>query len=196
MRRTVRRCILAGSREPKTIFWSEALAMFAAAGFKLPERELIRAIISNSVGYYPRKALDLDRYYRMGLLDSTTGVLKMHASDSGTSIRPILTAIEQYLEYLESEKAKAGGEDQKLRIAPEAQIVKAITAVYEEYKATGKKPPNVRQLVEPVQRKLEAQHLRASGRNIQKLADADKFKALRRRRGKTWTSEKKGHRSE
>jgi hypothetical protein len=146
------------------VFWRVALSQkqFSGlkllrclrAGFKVPQRELIRAIISNAVGYYPRKALDLEQYYRRGLLDSATGVLKMHAGDSGKSIHPILTAIEQ---YLDSRKATAGGEGQKtatlpseaeaVKQAPKTQIDKAIFAIYEEYKAAGKKPPNVKQLI-------------------------------------------------
>jgi hypothetical protein len=106
---------LAGSPEPKTVLWSEALAMFATAGLKSPERDLIRAIISNRVGYYPRRALDLERFFRNGLLDPETGVLRMHAGDSGTFIRPILTDIKQ---YLYSEKTEASSEDRKTATTP------------------------------------------------------------------------------
>jgi hypothetical protein len=84
--------------------------MFAAAGFQHPGRELLTAIFTNSVGYYPRSALDLERFYRTGLLDPETGVLKTHAGDSGRSIRPLLTDVE---EYLCSRKTQASGENQK-----------------------------------------------------------------------------------
>ena len=84
--------------------------MFAAAGFQHPGRELMTAIFTNSVRYYPRSALDLERFYRAGLLDPETGVLKMHAGDSGRSIRPLLTDVE---EYLCSKKTQASGGTQK-----------------------------------------------------------------------------------
>lgn len=89
--------------------------MFAAAGIKQPEDALTRAVIGNSVGYYPRRALDLERYFRQGLLDPKTGLLRMHLNDSGTSIRPIKTDIERYLSL---EKGKADGADQLMEDMP------------------------------------------------------------------------------
>jgi hypothetical protein len=187
--------LLAGSLEPKTIQWSEAIAKFASAGHEQPERELVRAIINNEVGYYPRRALDLERFHRQGLLDAKTGLLRMHARDVGTSIRPILTDVELYLFSKETdvEAAKVvNAAVEILRPASNSQIERAISAVYDGCKKTGDKSPNINELVAPVQLSLKDQQLQASGRRIKELADAPKYKALRRKPGKTLKQEKRG----
>jgi hypothetical protein len=55
----------------------------------------------------------------------------------------------------------------------------------------GLKPPNLKEIVAPVQSRLRVQGLHASGRQIQKVADVDKYKNRRRKPGVTVASEKK-----
>jgi hypothetical protein len=57
-----------------------------------------------------------------------------------------------------------------LRPAPLAKINNAITAVYDEAEAQREKPPNLNQVVAPVQRKLREQGLLASKSRIQEQA--------------------------
>jgi hypothetical protein len=79
--------------------------------------------------------------------------------------------------------------------APETRIDEAINAEYDAADQKGLKPPNLKELVAPVQKRLEAQGLHASGRQIQRLADAEKFKKRRRKPGATVASEKNSRNS-
>jgi hypothetical protein len=82
---------------------------------------------------------------------------------------------------------RAGGE---LRQAPDDQIHQTITAVYDSADEAGEKPPNIKQIAEPVVRRLMVAGYTASGARIARLADADRHKKRRRPPGKTLASEK------
>jgi hypothetical protein len=81
-----------------------------------------------------------------------------------------------------------GGETTPLRQAPPNLIEKAISDVYDLADASGAKPPNIKELVKPVQDLLKAKGLKASGRQIQDTGGGPKFKG---RRGKIGTTLKK-----
>jgi len=78
-----------------------------------------------------------------------------------------------------------------LRPAPDSMIHNTISKVYDEAEREDLKPPNVKEIVAPVQKRLSVQGYEASGRQIQRLADADKHKSRRRRPGPTVMSEKR-----
>jgi hypothetical protein len=78
-----------------------------------------------------------------------------------------------------------------LKKALKSSIDKAIKEEYERAYTNNEKPPNLKEIVSPVQRALRAQGLEASGRQIQTLAEADEFKKLRRKAGATVKSEKR-----
>jgi hypothetical protein len=83
----------------------------------------------------------------------------------------------------------APAQTESLRPAPDPKIHEAITAVYDEASTAGRKPPNLKQLGDPVRYKLNAQGLEASERHIQELASAERHKGRRRKRGTTVASE-------
>jgi hypothetical protein len=76
-----------------------------------------------------------------------------------------------------------------LRPAPEQAINKEIEEVYNSTESAGGKPPNLKEIVAPVQAALRNLGFQASGRQIQNLADADEFKKRRRKPGPTLTNE-------
>ena len=76
-----------------------------------------------------------------------------------------------------------------LRAAPDPAIHKAITAAYDNAETASAKPPNLREIIEPVQAILREQGYKASGSRIQELADAPQHQGRRRRPGKTVASE-------
>ena len=78
-----------------------------------------------------------------------------------------------------------GGHEDQLR----RMVHEAITAVYDEARAFGEAPPNIKQIIAPVQARLRALGHRQSGRQIQKLAEAPQHKARRRKPGATIASE-------
>jgi len=80
---------------------------------------------------------------------------------------------------------------EELRPASDPQIDAAITAVYDKAEKTGAKPPNIRQLREPVLKELREKGRAASGRQIMQLADDEKHRKRRRKPGKTLVSEKR-----
>jgi hypothetical protein len=88
-------------------------------------------------------------------------------------------------------RSRPGPPQEPLRLAPELEINRAIQAVYDETEAGKEKPPNVVEIVTPVQARLRDAGFYASGRQIQKLADADQYKRRRRKIGVTVASEKK-----
>jgi len=65
------------------------------------------------------------------------------------------------------------------RQAPEAEIHRAITAIYEERQAASRKPPNVNEIARPVLERLHGLGLTASLRHIGRLAGDDRHKARR-----------------
>jgi hypothetical protein len=79
--------------------------------------------------------------------------------------------------------------ERKLRPASSLIIHKTIGRVYDEADKTGRKPPNVKEIVAPVQKRLNAAGFEASGRRIQLLAEADKYKSRRRKPGRTISSD-------
>jgi hypothetical protein len=82
-----------------------------------------------------------------------------------------------------------GGSRRPLPPAPNSMIDTAISDAYSEAERAGQKPPNLKEIVAPVQTKLLAQGHEASGRQIQKLAEAAKHKTRRRKVGPTIASE-------
>jgi hypothetical protein len=63
--------------------------------------------------------------------------------------------------------------------ASDAMVLKAIQAEYDRAKSMNEKPPNVREIVEPVQRALRAKGCEASGNHIKDLAGGEEFKERR-----------------
>jgi hypothetical protein len=80
----------------------------------------------------------------------------------------------------------------KLRPASEQQVHDAIKAEYEHCAAIDAKPPNVKEVREPVQSRLRAKGLDASLKHIQDLAGDKRYAGLRRKPGKTVASEQRG----
>jgi hypothetical protein len=79
----------------------------------------------------------------------------------------------------------------ELRRASADKIKEAILAEYDEADVSGRKPPNVKEIVKPVQNRLFDQGLEASGRYIQDLASADVYKNRRRKPGATVFNEQR-----
>jgi hypothetical protein len=71
--------------------------------------------------------------------------------------------------------------------APEAMIKVEIRFEYQRAAAAGEKPPNVKEVLSPVQRNLQQKGYWASKRRIQKLAEDPEFKCLRLPPGKRWS---------
>ena len=76
-----------------------------------------------------------------------------------------------------------------LKAAPDPEIHKAITAAYDTAEAKSEKPPNLREIIEPVQVILRGQGYKASGSQIQKLAETPQHQSRRRQPGRTVASE-------
>jgi len=87
------------------------------------------------------------------------------------------------------EPSVAGPDKISMRSAPTPEIHKAITAAYDNAETGSAKPPNLKEIIKPVQEILSVQGYKASGSQIQKLADAPKHKSRRRPVGKTVASE-------
>jgi hypothetical protein len=68
--------------------------------------------------------------------------------------------------------------------ASEKQVRQAIGEIYDHVEC-GRKPPNKRELVKPVQEKLRAAGAQKSGRQIMVIADDPRYKSRRWRRGQT-----------
>jgi hypothetical protein len=78
--------------------------------------------------------------------------------------------------------------------APGFEIHKAITAVYDDAGERGTKPPNLKEIIAPAQARLLAAGLKASGLQIQKLAEDPRHAGRRRPPGRTVSSEKRQQR--
>lgn len=76
------------------------------------------------------------------------------------------------------------------RKAPEAEIKEAIRAVYDLARSNKQKPPNIKEIIEPVQNALRCKGFDTSGKHIQELAGAEEFKKQRRKPGTTVKSER------
>jgi hypothetical protein len=79
----------------------------------------------------------------------------------------------------------------QLRPAPEDEIRRALTAEYDDAKRDDRKPPNVKEVVAPVQERLRAKGYEASGRHISELAGGKEYSSRRWKPGKTMVSEKR-----
>jgi hypothetical protein len=79
------------------------------------------------------------------------------------------------------------------RPASDRQIHDAITSVYDTAAEAGEKPPNLNEIVAPVQARLLAGGHKASGRHIKQLAEASHHAARRRKPGRTIASDKARH---
>jgi hypothetical protein len=116
-----------------------------------------------------------------------------------SELKLLLVKEAEFLTWLESATnhttellaAGVGGTSPALKSAPEPKIDEAISAEYDNAKQKGLKPPNVREIVPLVRIRLRAQGLNASGRQIQRVADADKHKSCRREPGRTVASDKR-----
>jgi hypothetical protein len=84
---------------------------------------------------------------------------------------------------------RGGDTPTPLKQAPDKLIEKAISDVYDLADASGAKPPNIKELVNPVQHRLKANGFKASGSKIQVIGGDPKFKGRRGRIGKTLKKE-------
>jgi len=100
-------------------------------------------------------------------------------------------SIEQWLNTGREVPSAQGTSGDKLRPARVANINEAIRAVYDDAERAGQKPPNVKEVVKPVQAKLRDNDLEASGRRIQERAEAEEYKKRRRKPGLTLASERR-----
>jgi hypothetical protein len=87
--------------------------------------------------------------------------------------------------------ATPSNNDAPLKMASDPRINEAITAVYDGL-SDGAKPPNVREVVPPVQAILRVDGYYASGRRITELAGGEKHNLRRRKPGRTVASEARG----
>jgi hypothetical protein len=69
------------SSDPETISWQEAVKRLAEIDNREPAKSLLDAVISNAVGYYPRRALSLETDYQRGLFDLNTGAWRNRPRD-------------------------------------------------------------------------------------------------------------------
>jgi hypothetical protein len=120
-----------------------------------------------------------------------------------SELKPLLVKESEFLAWLDGATGATkhttelpggtvGAASPALKFAPDSKIDEAINAEYNIAEQKGLKPPNVKEIVAPVQTRLHAQGFNASGRQIQRVADADKHKRRRRQPGRTVTSEKRG----
>jgi hypothetical protein len=79
----------------------------------------------------------------------------------------------------------------KLRPASDPQIHAEIKAEYDDCEATGRKPPNEKEIGAPVQERLRAKGRYASLNRIQKFARDPRYDGLRRKPGRMLASERK-----
>jgi hypothetical protein len=78
----------------------------------------------------------------------------------------------------------------ELRPASRESIDKMIRKEYDRAEKSGDKPPNVKEIIKPVQESLREEGLYASGSSIQDLA-GKKYKNRRRKPGATLASERR-----
>jgi hypothetical protein len=93
------------------------------------------------------------------------------------------------LVFARHQEGKVGDDD--LKSASKTQIDEQIFATYDDIEAAAGKPPNVKEIIPLVQERLRALGYHASGRRIQELAGADKYKRRRGKVGKTMASERR-----
>lgn len=78
-----------------------------------------------------------------------------------------------------------------LKSASERRVIAAVRRVYDIADKEGEKPPNIREVAEPVQDLLRGNGYKASAIQIQEIAGRSEFAKRRRPRGKTLKSEKR-----
>jgi hypothetical protein len=98
-------------------------------------------------------------------------------------------ALKREFGRLEGASSQAKLQSPELKPAPESAIVEAIERTYDEAQRKKEKPPNVNQLVEPVQARLKENGYQASGRRIADFAD-EKFKQRRLKPGVNWKGQR------
>jgi hypothetical protein len=76
-----------------------------------------------------------------------------------------------------------------LKSAPESKIDQEISAEYDRAERQGQKPPNIKEIAKQVQVTLRSTGYQATQRQIQKLAEADKYKKRRRPPGRTMAAD-------
>jgi hypothetical protein len=112
--------------------------------------------------------------------------------DTGRLIGELLAAADRTADHPDGQTPASGeAASIDLRRAPDPEIHKAITKAYDDAKAAGTKPPNVIEIINPVQALLRAAGYQATGLHIRDLASADQHKKRRRKPGKTIASEKR-----
>lgn len=74
----------------------------------------------------------------------------------------------------------------ELKPAPKGVVRKAIRDVYDRAMALGEKPPNIKELVIPVRKELEAKLYKADRTTIQDIGNEPEFAGRRVKPGKTW----------
>jgi hypothetical protein len=78
-----------------------------------------------------------------------------------------------------------------LKAAPDSRIHQAITAAHDAADATGEKPPNVNEVIEPVQALLRSVGYEATGRKIRELAGNREHARRRWKPGTTRAAQKR-----
>jgi hypothetical protein len=78
-------------------------------------------------------------------------------------------------------------EKAELTPAAASDVRAAIVKVYDDAEKAGTKPPNIKEVVKPVQSRLEKLGYRVSGRQIQNAAKSAEFANRRRAVGKRFT---------
>jgi hypothetical protein len=73
-----------------------------------------------------------------------------------------------------------------LKPAPVEMVRKAIRDVYDRKSALDDKPPNIKELVIPVRKQLEAKGYTATGNEIQEIGGNQEFDGLRLKPGQIW----------
>jgi hypothetical protein len=86
----------------------------------------------------------------------------------------------------ENELKPPSDSDDGLRHATDPRIHKAITAVYDEAETAGEKPPNIKEIADPVLKKLRADGYEASLTHVRLLADEERHARRRGRIGARW----------
>jgi hypothetical protein len=121
--------------DPETISWRDALTRLIETGHaeNTAATTLVEAVLSNAVGYYPRRALDLGSAFRAGRFDPQTGAWRMHSlEDNPFSVRLIRSEFERWLSKL-PQPSKAGSEplsakQERERRGPEPTKSKIVDA--------------------------------------------------------------------
>jgi hypothetical protein len=143
-------------------------------------RELAEAIAN---GRFEARRVYLDDRPRE--LDPTLCVL------DAEPVLAIAHSRRDYGQYIAQLMAKRHPGAARRKRATFSEVRNAITAVYDAANETGAKPPNLVEIIKPVQAMLDRQGFEASGRVIQKLAADPQHDLRRRKPGRTIASERR-----